>query len=74
MMLESSTAGLLTRTAFMHYDDQGHDALRHNAILKGLKLDSICVGERGVHWPPGHVEPLTLFAIPAVCLPYYPLI
>ena len=31
MMLE-----LLTRAAFLHHDDQGHDPLRYHAILKGL--------------------------------------
>ena len=37
MMLECSTGELLTRAAFMHPDEQGHDALRHHGILKGLK-------------------------------------
>ena len=36
MMLECSTGELLARAAFMHHDDQGHDALRHDAALKGL--------------------------------------
>ena len=47
MMLEYSTGELLTRAAFMHHDDQGHDAflhhdywghdtLRHHAALKGV--------------------------------------
>ena len=37
MMLECSTGELLTRALFMHHDDQGHGALMHHAILKGLK-------------------------------------
>ena len=32
MMLECSTGEILARAVFMHYDDQGHDALLH---LKG---------------------------------------
>ena len=37
MILECSTGGeLLARAAFMHHDDQEGDALRHDAILKGL--------------------------------------
>ena len=35
-MLEYSTGELLTRAAFMDHDDQGYDALRHDAVLKGL--------------------------------------
>ena len=42
MMLECSTGELLTRAAFMHYDDQGHDALRHDAVLKGLRQLNMC--------------------------------
>ena len=37
MMLESSAGELLARAAFMHHDDLGHDALRHDAILKVVK-------------------------------------
>ena len=37
MMLECSTGELLARAAFMHHDDQGHDALRHYAVSKELK-------------------------------------
>ena len=37
MMLECSTGELLARAAFMHHADQGHDALRYHAVLKGLK-------------------------------------
>ena len=37
MMRECSTGELLARAAFMHHDDQGYDALRHDAVLKGLK-------------------------------------
>ena len=37
MMLERNTGELLTTAAFMHRDDQGHDALKHYVILKGLK-------------------------------------
>ena len=36
MMLECSTGELLARDAFMHHDDQGHDALMHHAVLSGL--------------------------------------
>ena len=34
MMLEYSTGELPARAAFMHHDDQGHDALMHYAVLK----------------------------------------
>ena len=37
MMLECSPGELLARAAFMHHDDQGQDALRHDAVLKGLR-------------------------------------
>ena len=37
MMFECSIGKLLTRAAFMHLDDQGHDALRYHALPKGLK-------------------------------------
>ena len=33
MMLECE---LLARAAFMHHEDQGHDAIRHDAVLTGL--------------------------------------
>ena len=36
MMLECSNGKLLARAAFMHHDDQGHDALRHDAVFKGV--------------------------------------
>ena len=36
MMLECWTGELLPRAAFMHHDNQGHDALMHYAALKGL--------------------------------------
>ena len=36
MMLECSTGELLARGAFLHHDDQGHNALMHYAALKGL--------------------------------------
>ena len=38
MMLEYSSGDLIARAAFMHHDDQGHDVLRHHAVLKGLNL------------------------------------
>ena len=37
MMIVCSTGELLTSAAFMHHDDQGHDALGHSAVLKGLR-------------------------------------
>ena len=37
MTLEFSPGELLT--AFMHYDDKGHTALKHHAALKGLNGD-----------------------------------
>ena len=37
MMLGSSTGEQLTRSPFMHLDDQEHDALRHYAVLKELR-------------------------------------
>ena len=36
MMLECSPGDLLAMAAFMHHDDQGHDALIQLAVLKGL--------------------------------------
>ena len=33
---------LLTRAAFMHDDDKGHDALMHYAVLKGLYSALMC--------------------------------
>ena len=36
-MHQRSTGELLTRAAFMHHADQGSDALKHYAALKGLK-------------------------------------
>ena len=36
-MLECSPGELLTKAVFMHHGDQWHDALRHHAVLKGLK-------------------------------------
>ena len=41
MMLEYSTGELIARAAFMHHDDQRHDALRHYAILKGFIHNNI---------------------------------
>ena len=37
MMLECSTSELLARAAFIHPVDQGHGALMHDAVLKGLR-------------------------------------
>ena len=36
MMLECSTGQLIASAAFMHHDDQGHDALMYDAVLRGL--------------------------------------
>ena len=36
MMCECSTGELLAGAAFMHHDDQGHDALKQYAALKWL--------------------------------------
>ena len=55
MMLECSTGELLIRSAFMHHDDQGHDALRHDAVLKGLTGSMLC----SQPWGRGH-ESLTI--------------
>ena len=41
MMHQCSPGELLSRAALVHHDDQGHDALRHHAILKGLKADTL---------------------------------
>ena len=38
IMLECSPGELFARAAFMHHDNQGHDALRHCAVLKGLTV------------------------------------
>ena len=38
MMFECITGELLARGAFMHYDDRGHDALRHDAVLKCYRV------------------------------------
>ena len=35
-MLECSTGEVLARAAFIHHDNQEHDALRYHAVLKGL--------------------------------------
>ena len=37
MMLECSSCKLLARAAFIHHASQGHNALRHDAVLKGLQ-------------------------------------
>ena len=37
MMCECSTGELLASAEFMHHDHQGHDALKHFAVHKGLK-------------------------------------
>ena len=44
-MIECSPGGLLARAAFMHHNDQGHDALRCHAVLNGLDLPdtTVCV-------------------------------
>ena len=44
MMHSYSTDELLARAAFIHHDDQRHDALRHYAALKGLT--SYALGSR----------------------------
>ena len=41
MMLECSCGELLTRAAFIHYDNKGLNSLKHYAALKGLYL-SVC--------------------------------
>ena len=38
MMLECNPGELLTRAAFRHHGDQGHDAIRYHAVLKGLNM------------------------------------
>ena len=43
LVLECSTGELLARAAFMHHDNQGHDALLHHAVLKGLSHAACCV-------------------------------
>ena len=45
IMLECSTGELLTRAAFMHHDDQGHDALEHHAVLGGSD-ETVGVGKK----------------------------
>ena len=37
MVREYCTGDSLARTAFMHHADQGHNALKHYAALKGLE-------------------------------------
>ena len=37
-MNECSTGELFARAAFMHHDDQGHNALKHHVALKGLVI------------------------------------
>ena len=37
MMIECSTGELLARAAYMHHDDQGHDALMHHIVLEVLR-------------------------------------
>ena len=36
-VISLSPGQLLTRAAFIHHDDQRHDALMHYSVLKGLK-------------------------------------
>ena len=36
MMLGCSTGGILSRAAFMHHDEHGHDAFMYYAVIKGL--------------------------------------
>ena len=43
VMLECSTGKVLTRAAFTHHDDQGHDALMHYAAVKGITHQTVCV-------------------------------
>ena len=40
MMLKCSTDELLARASFKHHGDQGHDELKHHAVLKGLTDNS----------------------------------
>ena len=49
MMHECSPGELLLMAAFMHHEDQGHDALRHDAVLKGLISFMTHRGEFRVH-------------------------
>ena len=49
MMLECSTGELLARAAFMHHDDQGYEAFRHYAVLKGL-IPSVYATYRCGEW------------------------
>ena len=44
MMHVCSPADLLASAAFMHHDDRGHTALKHDAALKGLKENRCRVG------------------------------
>ena len=44
MVLECSTGELLASAAFVHHDDQGYDAFRHHAVLKGLRASSTSEG------------------------------
>ena len=56
MMLEYSTGELLTRAAFMYHADQGYDALRHHAVLKGVGM---MLGVPGVWCGEGLVDFVT---------------
>ena len=38
MIHSCSTGELLTKTAFMHYADKGHNTLKYYVALKGLLL------------------------------------
>ena len=38
MMYECSTGKYLIGAAFMHHEDQWHYALKHYAVLEGLKI------------------------------------
>ena len=42
MMHQCSTGELLARAVFMHHDEEGHAALMHDAVFKGLKLMNAC--------------------------------
>ena len=50
MMLECITGELLARAAFMHHANQGHGALKHYTVLKGLMEPTHAI--RAVHFDP----------------------
>ena len=51
-MLGPLVSHSLAMAAFMHHTDQGHDALKQYAALKGLTLSGLAASSGLTHWQP----------------------